>query len=246
MTYDTGFVVKSVGVDEWEEDFGGRRSVAAEPAFVSDYEDDDSDTSLLSLMKNNSERVEQSRRSSELVLSESELATRGAWRPMAACLNLEPDLFFPLRNGIVGPYVSKPDRDRLNVQAGKQEATPYDLCMQCPVRSECVSEAIHSDQVGTWGGLSRLERDMIRAVLSEEDPDRLKPQCGTLDGWFAHLRRGERVVCSDCRESAEDAGVFASTSGVGPLRRALGDNRIAAEVLPDASESVPAKQAMLV
>lgn len=39
------------------------------------------------------------------------------------------------------------------------------LCLECPVRLECVSEALdrhHTEDVGIWGGTTPKQRDRIR------------------------------------------------------------------------------------
>lgn len=185
----------------------------------------------------------------DLVLSESELAERGAWRACVACLNLRPELFFPKRNGVVGARSTERDRRQLDVLVGKSQSAATDVCMiACPVRRECLSEALHQGESGVWGGRTMMGRDAITAALKESDPDRLNPRCGTVDGWFRHLRRRNHgsVPCKECCAAAEQAGYIVTSSAEGPLRRSIGDNLLPVEVLPDASEAMPALEPLLV
>ena len=182
----------------------------------------------------------------DMVMSEAQLAASGQWMEFAACRNLYTDIFFPKRNGIVGPDVKQLDRRRLDVAAGRRNASPADLCQACPVRGECLSEAIHGSCVGVWGGRTRLGRNLIKTTLLDQDPARVVPMCGTLDGWYAHLRHVEHgPPCNSCTAEAVAEDHYTSTIGVGPLRRALGESAWAAEDLPDASEEVPAPQPLL-
>ena len=73
---------------------------------------------------------------------------RGSWRERAACRGEDPELFFPASSvGFV-----------YNAQVTRAKA----VCNGCPVRAECLSEALASPQVGIWGGLTENERRDIR------------------------------------------------------------------------------------
>ena len=62
------------------------------------------------------------------------------WRDDAACLGMDPDLFFPPP----GWY-------------GAEEAKA--ICQGCPVRAECLEYALQTRPVyGIWGGLNHNER----------------------------------------------------------------------------------------
>lgn len=63
------------------------------------------------------------------------------WERAAACLGLDPDLFFPT--------------------AGMATATPLAVCSGCPVRAVCLEAHLHEDQ-GVWGGTTAIERRRIR------------------------------------------------------------------------------------
>src|SRR5580693_3018267 len=69
------------------------------------------------------------------------------WRAASACLNTDPDVFFPVP---VGTAASKPAARALRICAG------------CPVRQECLDFAMESgEKDGIWGGTTPEER--IRA-----------------------------------------------------------------------------------
>lgn len=66
------------------------------------------------------------------------------WRHEAACLDVDPELFFPVGTG--GPAL-------VQVNAAKQ------VCARCGVTDACLDWAIASGQdSGVWGGLAEDER----------------------------------------------------------------------------------------
>ena len=69
-----------------------------------------------------------------------------SWRDDAACLGMDPDLFFPPQGGAT------------NGAEAKQ------ICGGCPVQAECLEYALKTRPVyGIWGGLNHNERwDVIR------------------------------------------------------------------------------------
>jgi WhiB family redox-sensing transcriptional regulator len=70
------------------------------------------------------------------------------WRNRSACLDQEPELFFPIGN-------SSPAR--------RQEAQAKAVCRRCEVVATCLSWAIDSGQdAGVWGGLSEDERRSLK------------------------------------------------------------------------------------
>jgi len=69
------------------------------------------------------------------------------WAQRAACVDSDPDLFFPV--GTTGPA----ERETL---AAKQ------VCFRCPVIDECLAWALDTGQAsGVWGGTSEWERAMV-------------------------------------------------------------------------------------
>lgn len=70
-----------------------------------------------------------------------------SWQSQAECIGSDPELFYPERNRSL--Y-------RLQVMAAKA------ICADCPVRTECLDNAIEqSDVFGIWGGLTAEERDTV-------------------------------------------------------------------------------------
>lgn len=70
------------------------------------------------------------------------------WRQKAACLDEDPELFFPI--GTTGPALEQ-------VERAKQ------ICRRCPVIEQCLEWALETNQdAGVWGGLSEDERRTLR------------------------------------------------------------------------------------
>ena len=66
------------------------------------------------------------------------------WRHRSACLDEDPELFFPIGN--TGPAL---------VQVAEAKA----ICRRCDVLQECLDWAVSSGQdAGVWGGMSEDER----------------------------------------------------------------------------------------
>lgn len=72
----------------------------------------------------------------------------GDWRHQSACLDEDPELFFPIGN--TGPAVWQ-------IEEAKQ------VCRRCPVREQCLAWALEAGQDhGVWGGLSEDERRAMK------------------------------------------------------------------------------------
>jgi WhiB family transcriptional regulator, redox-sensing transcriptional regulator len=72
------------------------------------------------------------------------------WRAASACLNTDPDVFFPVAIGSA---------------ASKQVARAMRICAGCTVRQQCLDFAMRSgEKEGIWGGTTPEER--IRARRS--------------------------------------------------------------------------------
>ena len=70
------------------------------------------------------------------------------WRDRAACLGLDPELFFPI--GSTGPALIQTEEARA-------------VCRRCEVIDDCLSWAMDSRQEdGVWGGLSADERRALK------------------------------------------------------------------------------------
>lgn len=70
------------------------------------------------------------------------------WRKRAACRDADPELFFP---------VSKVDRKNQD-----QIRRAKNICARCPVRKECLQEAMESGDEGVFGGTTDEERREMR------------------------------------------------------------------------------------
>jgi WhiB family redox-sensing transcriptional regulator len=69
------------------------------------------------------------------------------WRAASACLNADPDMFFPVA---------------ADNAASKQVSRALRLCRECTVRQHCLDFAMQSgEKDGIWGGTTPEER--IRA-----------------------------------------------------------------------------------
>ena len=70
------------------------------------------------------------------------------WRHRAACLDEDPELFFPIGN--TGPALHQIEQAKA-------------VCHRCPVIQTCLKWARESGQdAGIWGGLSEDERRALR------------------------------------------------------------------------------------
>lgn len=86
------------------------------------------------------------------------------WRERAACRDVDPELFFPVAEA--GPVYDA------------QVAAAKAVCQRCPVRAECLVEALERMPHGVAGGLTEHERHGVaraggrrtRAPGSRPDP----------------------------------------------------------------------------
>lgn len=66
-----------------------------------------------------------------------------SWQSAAMCAQADPEAFFPEQGG--------------STKEAKR------VCQDCPVRTECLAEALENDErFGVWGGLSERERRALR------------------------------------------------------------------------------------
>ncbi|MGI8814872.1 MAG: WhiB family transcriptional regulator [Pseudonocardia sp.] len=71
------------------------------------------------------------------------------WRSRAACTDADPDLFFPV--AVSGPVLAR------------QVAVAKAVCAGCPVRAECLADALAGLPYGIAGGLTAEERHVLRS-----------------------------------------------------------------------------------
>ena len=70
------------------------------------------------------------------------------WRDKAACLTVDPELFFPIGN--TGPAVDQIEKAKT-------------VCGRCTVSEQCLQYALETNQdSGVWGGTSEEERRQLR------------------------------------------------------------------------------------
>ncbi len=70
------------------------------------------------------------------------------WRDRAACLDEEPELFFPVGN--TGPAALQIEEAKL-------------VCRRCEVMDTCLKWAVETGQeYGVWGGMSEDERQALK------------------------------------------------------------------------------------
>lgn len=70
------------------------------------------------------------------------------WRQQAACLDEDPEMFFPV--GSTGAALEQLERAK-------------HICRGCPVIDTCLEWAIETNQdAGVWGGLGEDERRSLR------------------------------------------------------------------------------------
>jgi WhiB family transcriptional regulator, redox-sensing transcriptional regulator len=63
------------------------------------------------------------------------------WRTQAACRDADPGLF----------------QDSL-----LEKVVIEQFCRQCPVKPQCLKEALENDDVGVWGGTTQKERNYMK------------------------------------------------------------------------------------
>jgi len=115
---------------------------------------------------------------------------RPDWFTRAACIGVDPDLFFPDRGGPV--------------------AEAKAVCRSCPVCRDCLEFALAepAERFGVWGGLSERER---RVLASQPSSVRCCPLHGlVMSGgpgvWHCPAGRAEHRVTVTDLETAARAG----------------------------------------
>jgi len=103
------------------------------------------------------------------------------WRLLGACVDKDPDLFFPRR--------------------GQNSQPAKDICAGCAVKITCLNYALdNNEKWGVWGGTSEKQRRVLRR--NRVRPVRLPAPVrhGTSAGYALHKRRGEDA-CEECRRA---------------------------------------------
>lgn len=107
------------------------------------------------------------------------------WRHHAACLDHDPELFFPV--GDTG-------------QAHLQAEDAKQICRTCPVIEQCAQWAIDNRmENGVWGGLDETQ---LRNIRRHRTPvtRRTPARCGTRPGYKRHLRE-HTPICQPCADA---------------------------------------------
>ena len=106
------------------------------------------------------------------------------WQDSAACTGIDPAIFFPESGDPVGPAKA--------------------LCRACPVREQCLADALERGEVhGVWGGLSAKERRKYRrqhGLLRKPGGQPQPINHGTNGGYHTHRRRGQQP-CDACSQA---------------------------------------------
>ena len=110
------------------------------------------------------------------------------WRDHAACSGADPRLF------------DEPSRDESPSDAHQRIQRATAICAGCPVRNECLTEAIRCEDTGIRGGVMRqyaLGRNSGE-VVTRANPLRAYEPCGTYGAYQRHRRWGEPID-PDCQ-----------------------------------------------
>ena len=77
------------------------------------------------------------------------------WMESANCIGMNTDWFFPVTQQ--GPY------------GGVSKAVKA-ICGSCPVRNECLEQALKTDsRFGIWGGISERKRAPLHAKYTRDN-----------------------------------------------------------------------------
>ena len=104
------------------------------------------------------------------------------WRDRAACLEVDPELFFPIGN--TGPALLQIDEAKA-------------VCRRCPVVDTCLKWAIETGQdAGVWGGLSEDERRALKRRTARQRRAGAVAGRGRLSEYPPHLRQHAGVAAA--------------------------------------------------
>lgn len=114
-----------------------------------------------------------------------------SWDTKAACRGMDDELFFPEGRGHVA------------IEA-------FATCRRCPVRDQCLEEAIArtgADDIGIWGGTSEIDRrDIRRGHITRQQAKARGDRRSTLQHCACGvITRRSGGVCSICRTTPRKA-----------------------------------------
>jgi WhiB family transcriptional regulator, redox-sensing transcriptional regulator len=101
----------------------------------------------------------------------------GGWRLSAACLDMPTDLFLS------------------NLEATEPDPEAVAVCDRCPVRAECMAEALAYDDWGVRAGTSHRQRQQLRRRYRRV----ICPVCRVVGGVVLEL--GDAQACLTCAVS---------------------------------------------
>ena len=113
------------------------------------------------------------------------------WRSKAACLDKDPELFFP------------PSDDDTSVIVARHRIAVAPLCGRCPVATECLRWALDSGQdYGLWAATTPTDRRAIRRTRKAGVPDPVAdadPMCSGCALLFP-MPAVDGALCAACTE----------------------------------------------
>ncbi len=68
------------------------------------------------------------------------------WTVDAACVSVDPELWFPS-------------------EGGRTSRAVLEICAACPVQASCLATAVVNVEDGIWGGVQRVPRSQARAQI---------------------------------------------------------------------------------
>lgn len=112
------------------------------------------------------------------------------WQDDAACLGVNPELFFSEASARSESADPATPRDRRQVKFDTQRAVG--ICNGCSVRRDCLMEAIERHEpYGVWGGM--VMEKYWRGRQGPGAGGRPPSPCGTQAAWERHRKRHQRV-----------------------------------------------------
>jgi hypothetical protein len=84
------------------------------------------------------------------------------------------------------------------LQTDTEQVTPFvaELCGGCPVRHDCLKEALETRSVGIWAGTTTAERR--RPIRDDRELRNRVVECGMYSGYQKHLR-DKTPPCHACK-----------------------------------------------
>jgi WhiB family redox-sensing transcriptional regulator len=126
------------------------------------------------------------------------------WRTHAACSGAPLGLWFA------------PDQERATARREREDKAKA-ICATCPVKTQCLDEAVTDRLAGVWGGLTDEERH-IRATTARPG-GALDDKCGTPGGRGRHKRAGTPPcrACLDYENWRRDQSFLRAWDAAQPL-----------------------------